>query len=132
MDASRLKSLPMFASLSDKEREQVARWTDQIDVKEGKQLIGQDEFGYEFFVIEDGHAEVLQDGERIALLGPGDFFGELALLETERRTASVVAQSPMKLVVMHRRDFKHMQQEMPAVAQQIERAIRERFRTPAE
>ena len=132
MDVARLKAVPIFAGLSDAELTHVARWTEEIDVPEGKQLIGEDAFGHEFFVIEDGHAEVLQDGESIRLLGSGDFFGEIALLESERRTATVVARSPMQLIVMHRRDFKQMEREMPAVAQKVEQAIRERFRTPAE
>jgi CRP-like cAMP-binding protein len=132
MDASRLRNVPLFASLSSKELERVARWADEVDVREGKQLMAQDALGYEFFVIEDGHAEVTQDGKRIRLLGPGDFFGEIALLETVRRTARVVAESPMRLVVMHRREFKQMQRELPDVAEKIEQAIRERFREPSE
>ena len=132
MDASRLRNVPLFASLSNRELERVARWTDEVDVPAGKHLMEQDALGYEFFVIEDGHAEVTQNGERIRLLGPGDFFGEIALLETVRRTARVVAESPMQLVVMHRREFKQMQREMPDVAEKIERAIRERFREPSE
>jgi CRP-like cAMP-binding protein len=132
VDASRLRNVPLFASLSNKELERVARWADEVDIPEGKQLMTQDALGYEFFVIEAGQAEVTRDGERIRLLGPGDFFGEIALLETGRRTAGVVAESPMQLVVMHRRDFKQMQREMPDVAEKIERAIRERFREPPE
>ena len=132
MDASRLRNVPLFASLSNKELERVARWADEVDIPEGRQLMTQDALAYEFFVIEDGHAQVIRDGERISLLGPGDFFGEIALLETGRRTAGVVAESPMQLVVMHRRDFKQMQREMPDVAEKIERAIRERFREPPE
>ena len=132
MEASRLRNVPLFASLSNRELERVAGWTDEVDVPAGKQLMTQDALGYEFFVIEDGHAEVTQDGERIRLLGPGDFFGEIALLETGRRTADVVAESPMQLVVMHRREFKQMQRELPDVAEKIERAIRERFREPSD
>ncbi len=130
MDAARLRNVPLFASLSKSELERVARWAEQVDIPEGRQIIAQDAFGYEFFVIEDGHARVTQDGERIRLLGPGDFFGEIALLEMERRTAAVVAESPMQLVVVHRREFKQMQREMPDVAEKIEQAIRERFREP--
>ena len=132
MDPARLKAVPLFASLSHKELERVAQWAEDVDVPEGKRIVGQDAFGYEFFVIEDGHAEVVQDGRQIRTLGPGDFFGEIALLEAERRTASVVARSPMQLVVLHRRDFRHMQRELPEVATKIEQAIRDRYRTPAQ
>jgi CRP-like cAMP-binding protein len=70
---------------------------------------------------------VTQDGERIAELGPGEFFGEIGLLETERRTASVVATTPMQLIVMFQREFKQMEKEMPAVADRIRTAIRARL-----
>jgi CRP/FNR family transcriptional regulator, cyclic AMP receptor protein len=70
---------------------------------------------------------VTKDGERIAELGPGDFFGEIGLLETERRTASVVASTPMRLIVMFQREFKQMEKQMPAVADRVRSAIRARL-----
>ena len=97
---------------------------------EGKELTEQGRLGYEFFAIEEGSADVVQDGERIRQLGPGDFFGEIALLEGSRRTASVVATSPMTLIVMHRRDFRHMAHELPDVAERLEQAVRERLGRP--
>ena len=127
VDASRLKSIPLFGALSDREREQVARWADEIDVDAGRPLAGQGQFGYEFFAIEDGVAEVVKDGEPLVELGPGDFFGEIALIEEARRTASVVAKTPMRLVVMHRREFQHMVEEMPRVAERVRDAIRQRL-----
>ena len=78
-------------------------------------------------MIEEGSADVIQHGERVAELGPGDFFGEIGLIETERRTASVVATTPMKLIVMFQREFKAMEQEMPVVADRIRAAIRARL-----
>ena len=127
MDAARLSTIPVFSHLSKREREQVARWADEVDVPAGKELTQQGRLAYEFFAIEGGSADVLQDGERIASLGPGDFFGEIALLETDRRTASVVATSPMTLVVMHSRDFRQMAREIPDVAEQLQQAIRQRL-----
>lgn len=127
MDAARLESIPLFADLSHREREQVARWADEVDVKEGRHLVDQGEFAYEFFVIEQGTAEVTQDGRHLGDLGPGDFFGEIALLEKERRTASVVATSDMTLIVMTGRDFREMAREMPEVAEKIRSAIRQRL-----
>ena len=127
MDPGRLDSIPLFAGLSKGEREQLARWTDEVDVDAGKHLVSQGEFAYEFFVIEAGAAEVTRDGAHVADLGPGDFFGEIALLETERRTASVTATSPMRLVVMHGRDFKAMARELPEVAGTVRAAMAERL-----
>ncbi|HYV01975.1 MAG TPA: cyclic nucleotide-binding domain-containing protein, partial [Actinomycetota bacterium] len=84
-------------------------------------------FAHEFFVIEEGAAEVTVDGDRVDALGPGDFFGEIALLETERRTASVVATAPLRCIVMHARHFSSMEQSMPEVAEQIRQEMRRRL-----
>src|SRR5438094_349538 len=97
MDARRLEGVGVFSGLSKREREKLARWTDEVSVPEGHVLATEGQFAHEFFVIEEGSAEVTQNGEGIAELGPGEFFGEIGLLETERRTASVVATTPMKL-----------------------------------
>ena len=126
MDQARLKSIPLFASLSEAEREKVARWADEVEVEVGKHLVDEGRFAYEFFVIEEGSAAVRHGDEVVAELGPGDFFGEIALLEHVRRTASVVATSPMRAVVMFGRDFRSMENEMPAVADSIKQAVEER------
>jgi CRP/FNR family transcriptional regulator, cyclic AMP receptor protein len=126
MDAKELRSVPLFAELSHRELEQVSRWADVVDVGEGRHLVDQGEIGYEFFAILDGTAEVLKDAERVRELGPGDFFGEIALLGGDRRTASVVATTPMRVAVMMRRDFQHMADDLPDVAERIRAAIRER------
>jgi CRP/FNR family cyclic AMP-dependent transcriptional regulator len=126
MDANRLKSIPLFADLSDHERGQVAKWADEVEVQPGKHLADQGEFAYEFFVIEEGSAEVTKDEKHLTDLGTGDFFGEIALMEADRRTATVTASSPMRLIVMHGRDFREMASEMPHVAEKIRAAIRER------
>lgn len=130
MDATRLKALPIFSGLSDREREQVARWADEVDVKAGKHLVDQGRFSYEFFVIEDGTAEVTQGGQHVADLGPGDFFGEIGLLGDEPRTASVVAASDMTLIVLNDRDFREMARTMPQVADQVREAMAARLKRP--
>ena len=90
MDAKSLERVPLFAGLSHKDREKIARWADSIDLPAGKHLLDQGRLPHEFFVIVEGEVEVLHDGQRLATLGPGDFFGEIALIEHGRRTASVV------------------------------------------
>ena len=127
MDASRLQGIRLFSGLSNKELDQLAQWTDELSIREGHELASEGRFAHEFFVIEDGTAEVLKGGERIAELGPGDFFGEIALLETERRTATVRATTPMEVIVMFSREFKRMERELPAVADRIRAAIRARL-----
>lgn len=126
MDAARLKSIPLFAELTERERGRVARWADELDVPQGKHLVEEGKFAHEFFVIEEGTADVLHGDQKLTELGPGDFFGEIALVEHQRRTASVVATTPMRAIVMFGRDFGQMESEMPSVAARIRQAIEER------
>src|SRR3954462_13172169 len=95
MDVKHLQGLARFAGLSKDQLAEVARQADEIDVEAGKRLITEGRFGYEFFVIENGRAEVLHGDEQIADLGPGDFFGEMALLGHTTRNADVVSQTDM-------------------------------------
>jgi CRP-like cAMP-binding protein len=127
VEAKRLEQVALFSTLSKKELEQVARWTDELTVSEGEELATQGSFAHEFFLIEDGSAEVRKDGETLNVLGPGDFFGEIGLLETDRRTATVVATTPLRVIVMAQREFKSMERDMPAVAERIRAAIRARL-----
>ena len=127
MDAARLQGVAIFSDLSKAELERVARWTDEVSVPEGYELAREGQFAHEFFIIEDGAAAVLVNGDRIAELGAGDFFGEIGLLETERRTASVVATTAMELIVMFEREFRQMEREMPSVATRVRSAIRARL-----
>ena len=126
MDAAPLRKLALFAGLSEEERQKVARWADEVEIPVQKHLVEEGDLGYEFFVIQEGRAEVRRGDEVIAELGPGDFFGEIALLQEHRRNASVVAAEPMRAIVMTRRDFKEMQAEMPSVAALIRQAVEDR------
>jgi CRP/FNR family transcriptional regulator, cyclic AMP receptor protein len=127
VDAKNLERVPLFAGLSPKEREKVARWADTVDLPAGKHLLEEGRLPHEFFVILEGEVEVMHDGEHLATLGPGDFFGEIALIEHGRRTASVVAASPTSLAVMSPIAFDAMRREMPRVAERVEAVIRERM-----
>jgi len=127
MNPNRLRDVPMFRHLSKSELERVAGWLQVYSVPEGDLLVREGASAHEFFMIEDGEAAVLEDGERIALLGPGDFFGEIGLLETGKRTASVVATTPMDVIVMYRPEFEQMKAELPTVADRIQDAIRARL-----
>jgi CRP/FNR family transcriptional regulator, cyclic AMP receptor protein len=126
MDQNRLKSVPFFSGMSKGELAAIAQQTDELDVPAGKVLARQGDFGSEFFIIDDGTAEVTRGGEAIAELGPGDFFGEMALLEEDRRTATVTAKTPMSLIVMTRASFRQLDREQPAVHATVAKAIAER------
>jgi CRP-like cAMP-binding protein len=126
VDPKDLKSVALFSSLRDDELRLVAQQADEVDVREGKQLITEGKFAYEFFAIKNGTADVSIDGNVVRTLGQGDFFGELGLLVSERRTATVVATSPMDLVVLTAAQFHAIERQMPSVAAQIRAAIEER------
>ena len=127
MDPKRLRSVSLFEGLSRREIERLSRLMDEVDLPAGKELVSEGRFPYEFFIVERGTAEVIRSGEHVADLVPNDFFGEIALLATERRTASVVTTSPMVAIVMTGRDFKAMDEELPSVAERIRNKMRERF-----
>ncbi len=129
MDPKRLRAVPLFEGLSRREIERVARMTDEVDLPEGQELTTEGRFAYEFFIIERGTVSVSRGGHHLADLGPGDFFGEIGLLESERRTASVVTTSPTVAIVMTGRDFRTMEKELPGVSQQIRHKMRERLAT---
>jgi CRP-like cAMP-binding protein len=126
MDAKQLEGVPLFEGLSRKERDHVSRWADVIDVPAGYHLADQGAFAHEFFALLDGNVEVTKDGERLVELGPGDFFGEIALVEHDRRTATVTATTPVTAIVMHARDFDAMRTDLPKIAARIHEAVHER------
>jgi CRP-like cAMP-binding protein len=114
--------------LSNDQRGEVARAADEIDIEAGKRLISEGRFGYEFFVIESGTAEVVRGEQHIADLGPGDFVGEMALLGDTTRNADVVASSAMTAMVMTDAAFRSLARRMPDVAEEIREACRARAR----
>ena len=130
MDVKELRGIELFSRLSKGELKRLAQWADEVTVDEGYALAKEGEFAYEFFVIEEGTADVIQGGNLLTELAPGAFFGEIGLLETERRTASVIATSPMRLIVMFHSQFRQMEHELPTVANRIRVAIRARLDNP--
>jgi CRP-like cAMP-binding protein len=126
VNRDQLKRVPLFSELSHRELDQVAQWADELDVELGRHVVDQGDFGYEFFAIIEGTADVLKDGELIRQMGPGDFFGELALIGEGRRTASVVSTTRMRLAVMLKRDFLRLEEDLPEVADKVRTAIEER------
>jgi CRP-like cAMP-binding protein len=126
MDVKHLAGLALFERLSKDQLAEVARQADEIDVEAGKRLVSEGRFGYEFFVIENGTAEVVRGDQHIADLGPGDFFGEMALLGDTVRNADVVCSSPMTAMVMTDSAFRSLKRRMPDVAEEIRAACRRR------
>jgi CRP/FNR family cyclic AMP-dependent transcriptional regulator len=130
LDASRLKSLPLFQDVPDEELSQIAPFAEEVAVQEGTHLVEEGDFSYEFMAIEEGTAEVLRAGEHVADLGPGDFFGEIGLLEKDRRTATVVAKTDMRLITLTGWDMKRLEKAIPEAVERIRQVVEER-RPPA-
>jgi CRP-like cAMP-binding protein len=126
MDVTRLREIPLFGSLPKKQLMAAAQLADEVQVEEGHHLVDEGRFAHEFFLIEDGKADVVHNGAVVAELGPGDFFGEIALIKTERRAASVIAKTPMNLVVIFGPNFRSLVSNLPTVQQKIDSAIEQR------
>ena len=125
MDKARLKAIPMFADLDDADLQKIATFAGETSVSEGDTLVREGDFSYELIAIEEGTAEVRRAGQKIAELGPGDYFGEIGTLKNELRTADVVATSPMRLITLTHWELRRMR-DIPGVMDAIERTIAER------
>ncbi len=123
--AADLAGIPLFDPLEPDERAAIAAWFELEDVSPGVKLTGEGATGYSFFVLREGTATVSIDGTEVRTLGPGDFFGELALLGDGRRTATVTAASPSQVLVLFGTEFRQLQQEHPQLAARIESGLRE-------
>jgi CRP/FNR family transcriptional regulator, cyclic AMP receptor protein len=126
VDPNRLKRLPLFSDASDEELRQITTFCDEVSVEEGRHLVDQGDYSYEFMAVEEGNADVLRDGEAIGELGPGDFFGEIGLLEKDRRTATVVAKTPMRLITLSGWDLRRMEKTVPEAVERIRDTLAER------
>lgn len=126
MDPARLKSIRLFEPFSDEQLRSIATFADETSVPEGEALVKEGDYSYEFIGIEDGTAEVLRGDERVGELGPGDFFGEIGVMERTLRTATVNATSSMRLITLSRWDLMRMEKEIPDAMAQIRKAADER------
>jgi CRP/FNR family transcriptional regulator, cyclic AMP receptor protein len=126
LDASRLKSIPLFEEVGDDELAQIAPFATEVEVEAGRELVREGDFSYEFMAIEEGEAEVTRGGEHVADLGPGDFFGEMGLLERTLRNATVTAKSPIRLVTLTGWDLKRVERSAPEAMERIRSVLEER------
>jgi CRP-like cAMP-binding protein len=130
--ADALARCPFFAGLSRRDLLELAKASEDMEVEEGKVLTREGQSGSEFFVIVDGEVSVTKNGQEIRTLGPGDFFGEIALLEDTPRTATVVAKTPLRFFVLTRRSFRSLLAHQPALEQKVLAALEERVRATSE
>ena len=122
-----LKRAPLFEDLSKKELTELARVSEDLQVAPGTVLCREGKLGQEFFVIVDGEAEVTKDGKRIATRTGGEFFGEIALITTTKRTATVTATTPLRCFIITRGDFRRVLEENPRVQRKVMEALAERL-----
>jgi CRP/FNR family transcriptional regulator, cyclic AMP receptor protein len=123
-----LARVPLFSACSKKDLQLVAKRAEDVKVDAGKLLVSEGDTGTEFFVIVDGNATVSKHGRKVAELGPGGFFGELALLERAPRNATVKAETPMELVVLGQREFAGIIDDVPEFAHKLLAGLARRLR----
>jgi CRP-like cAMP-binding protein len=125
--AEALGKTTLFSSLSKKELGELAKVTEDLEVDEGKVLCKQGETGREFFVILEGEADVTREGSSVRKLGPGDFFGEIALVEHRPRTATVTATTPLRFFVLTSQAFWRLLEHQPEIQREVLRALASRL-----
>jgi CRP-like cAMP-binding protein len=123
-----LHRIPLFSGFDNRRLERLGMLADGVDVPAGKVLMRQGDTGVDMMIIVSGSVSVERDGNRLNTLGPGDFFGEIALLDGGPRTATVTSEEPTRLLVITHRDFHSMMDEFPEVADQVLNALANRVR----
>jgi CRP/FNR family transcriptional regulator, cyclic AMP receptor protein len=123
-----LAGVPLFSACSRKDLQLVAKRAEDVKVEAGKQLVTEGDTGTEFFVIIDGNATVARHGQKVAELGPGQFFGDLALLDRAPRNATITADTPMELVVLGQREFAGLIDDVPEFAHKLLAGLARRLR----
>ena len=126
MDEAVLRGIELFDGLTRKQRRLLALRADEVEVEPGRVLCCKGRTSHEFFVIETGTARVVRDGQYLNELGPGDFFGEMGLLEDAPRNADVIAETPLTLMVLSAPAFRDLEREAPKLARRLSRSVEER------
>ena len=123
MDPNRLKKIPLFSDLSDDEAKRLAAFATETSIAEGQILMKQGDYSTELIAIEEGGADVLRNGDKIASLSEGDLIGEMGLLAREPRSADVIATSPMRVIKLTHWEIRRMSE---GTVERIKELIEER------
>jgi CRP-like cAMP-binding protein len=118
-----IRKAPLFARCSRTEMKEIVKLADEIDLREGKEMTREGSPGREFFVLLEGTADVKKNSRKLNTLGPGDFFGEIALVSQAPRTATVVATSPVRALVITDRSFRRLLEDSPQVKTKVMEAM---------
>ncbi len=123
MDPNRLKAIPIFSELSEEESHRLSAFATEQSIAEGQILMKQGDYSVELIAIEEGSADVIRDGEKIASLGKGDLIGEMGLFERRPRNADVIATSPMRVLKLTHWEIRRMSED---TIERIRKVIEER------
>jgi CRP-like cAMP-binding protein len=126
VDVSQLKNVDLFAEVPDEALSKIAPFTKVDEYAEGKEVVKEGGFANDFYVITEGTAKVEREGEHLADLGPGDVFGEQALLEKQQRSATVTATDTLRVIKIEHWELSRMKKAMPEVVDQLQQTVAER------
>lgn len=127
MERNRIAAIPAFAGLPESELDELAPAVREVAVEGGARVVTMDEYGDAIYFVEEGEADVETDGaDPGQALGPGDTFGEIGLLLTGQRTATVVARTPMRLLSLSGQDFQRIRERVPELENELRRLALER------
>ncbi len=123
-----LSRVPLFSRLNEAGLREVAQLTDEVDVEAGRELTTEGAFAHEFFLILDGSVSIERNGAHLATMGPGDFFGEIALIDRGPRSATATSDGPCRLLVLGHRGFNSLMDQFPDVRTAVLEALAHRVR----
>jgi CRP-like cAMP-binding protein len=123
MDPARLTAIPLFSQLSEEEAKRLSAFASETSIAEGQMLMKQGDYSTELIAIEEGTADIVQDGKKIASVGQGDLIGEMGLLAREPRNADVIATSPMLVIKLTHWEIRRMSED---TVSRIEEIVKER------
>jgi CRP-like cAMP-binding protein len=127
VSVDQLAAVPLFASLDDADLNELAPLFEARSVSEGVELTGEGASGYSLFILVEGSAVVTSGGETLAEVGPGDFFGEGAMLGGGRRSATVTTTSPSEVLVSFGTEFRRLEQAQPSIVAAIQEVMQQRL-----
>jgi CRP-like cAMP-binding protein len=120
MNTKRLAELPLFEGLDEESLRAISKSAHELSVQEGSELVREGDYSYDLTIIDEGQAEVVNEGQVVAQLGPGDVFGESGVLRKDLRNATVRASTPMRLITMTGWDLRRLRNRMPMLSERLE------------
>ena len=123
-----LRRVPLFAGCGRDALRRIGQLADEVDVPDGYTLMRQGDLAQEFFLIVDGTVRIEREGRAIASLGPGEFLGEIGLIDEGRRSASATAEGPAKLLVITHQGFHSLLDSSPGIHLEVLKALAARVR----